>query len=169
MTISVSSQAHIFLCAVVGGMIIGFIYDIFRIKRRTVRTRIIATNMEDLVYWLIVTLVMFIIVYYSNDGEIRGYIFAGTILGVTLYVVALSRIVMKLFLTAIKIISKILKIIWTIATYPIRLLARILRRPCKWLLRLAGKGVRGAGRIGKSRLQKVAGLKRVLKNIRKKI
>jgi hypothetical protein len=30
---------------------------------------------EDFFYWIIAALVMFAIVYLSNDGELRGYIF----------------------------------------------------------------------------------------------
>jgi len=66
-------------------MIIAFIYDAFRIKRRAVKTSALVTYIEDIIYWIIVSIIMFAVVYYSNEGEIRGYLFLGTILGAVLY------------------------------------------------------------------------------------
>jgi len=167
--ISVNLQAYIFLYSIAGGMIIALIYDIFRIKRKAIKTNAIITYIEDLIYWIIVALVMLAVVYYSNEGEIRGYIFIGTGLGVILYVSLLSRIVIRSSMIIIGIVSRILRAAWIAATYPIVLIYRVLRVPCLALYRAFKKACRTARRAGRNRFAKAALWGRALKNIRKKI
>lgn len=169
MLISVSSQAYVFLWSIIGGALIAFVYDLFRIKRKTVRTVNILTHIEDLVYWILVALIMFGVVYYSNEGEIRGYIFIGTIIGVTLYTLLLSKAVMASCLLVISVISRIFLTMWKIVTFPVRLVLKILAGPVKYVLKLLKKLFRGARRSGKNNLSRMAVWGRRFKNIIKKI
>ena len=61
-------------------MLIAFIFDLFRIKRKAVETGNLLTYIEDLLYWIIAALVMFAVVYLANEGELRGYIFLGVVM-----------------------------------------------------------------------------------------
>jgi len=101
----VSSQAVIFLYTVIGGAAIALVYDLFRILRKAVRTGSLVTYAEDLLFWLIVSVIMFLTIYYSNDGELRAYLFIGACIGVILYALLLSRIVMASSLFIIRIVS----------------------------------------------------------------
>lgn len=167
--VSVSNQAYIFLCSVIGGMLIAFIYDMFRIKRKTFKTRSIGVFIEDLVFWIIVALVMFAVVYYSNEGELRGFIFIGTVIGVILYMLLLSRFVMNFFLAILCIIKKILKKIWFIISYPFRIIIKILGIPCSFMVNVSKKTAKRVKRIGRSQLSKMAIIKRMFRNVIKKI
>ena len=51
-----------------GGMLIAFIYDLFRVKRKTIRTKTLGVVIEDFLFWILAALVMFSVVYYSNEG-----------------------------------------------------------------------------------------------------
>jgi len=167
--ISVANQAYVFLCSVAGGIIIAFIYDVFRIKRKAVRTRSLVIQFEDLIFWIIVAVVMFGVVYYSNEGEIRGYIFIGTIIGVILYVLLLSNIIMKVSLFILKIIYRILKGIWIVVSFPFKILFKVFSIPMQFFLKISRKGVRRARNITRNRLTKAAFWKKVRKNIKKKV
>ncbi|MCX8129862.1 MAG: spore cortex biosynthesis protein YabQ [Clostridia bacterium] len=169
MSISVSSQAYVFLYSILGGMAIAFIYDIFRIKRKRVKTRSIVLHLEDFLYWIIVSLVMFASVYYSNEGEIRGFIFIGTILGVIFYALAFSRIVMKVSLKVIDITIKCVKTIWLILSYPFKIIFKILSIPIRFIFKLLGKYMRKARRASRSKAAKLALWGRMIKHRRKKI
>lgn len=116
MITSVSSQAYVFLCTVISGALIALLYDLFRILRRVVRTGNLVTYAEDLLYWLIVTFIMLLTVYYSNDGELRAYLFIGAFIGVILYALLFSRIVMASSLFIIKI-----------TTWPFKLAIKVLK------------------------------------------
>lgn len=99
------SQAINFLYTVIGGVAIAFVYDIFRILRKAVRTGSLVTYVQDLLFWLIVSVIMFLTIFYSNDGELRAYLFIGACIGVILYALLLSRIVMASSLFIIRIVS----------------------------------------------------------------
>lgn len=121
MITSISSQVTIFLCTVIGGAAIALIYDLFRILRKAVRTGGLFIYIEDLLYWLIVSIIMLLTIYYSNDGELRAFMFIGACIGVTLYALLLSRIVMASSLFIIRIVS-----------YPFILIIKVLKAPiCK--------------------------------------
>lgn len=169
MPVSLSNQAHVFLCSVLGGILIAFIYDAFRIRRRAVKSGSIIIYVEDLIYWIIAAIVMFGVVYYSNEGEIRGYIFIGAVIGVVLYVLLLSKFIMAAALFILKVLSSIMKFVWVIVSYPFRLIIRILAVPARLTVKAAKKGARGARRIARSRLTKASMLRRMFKNMLKKI
>lgn len=169
MPISVNTQALIFIYSVIGGMLIAFIYDAFRIKRKAVKTRSIAIFIEDFIYWIIVALIMLTMIHYSNEGEIRGYIFLGTAVGVILYISLFSRVVIKISLQVIEIICRIFRIIWRVLSFPFKLVIKIISIPCKYAEKGIRKAAGSARRAGRNRLAKVSMWRRVIKNFRKKI
>lgn len=165
----VASQAYIFLWSVVGGIAIAFIYDLFRIRRKAVRVGNILTYLEDLLYWLLVAVIIFGIIYFSNDGELRGYNFIGTALGVILYILLFSKIVMASAMFIISIIVKIFKLIWFVTSYPFKLLFRFLMIPARFMSKQVSKSAVGIKRAGRNRFSKIAIWRKMFKNIRKKI
>jgi len=166
---SVGSQAYIFLCSVVGGMIIAFIYDVFRLKRKAVRSKSISLYIEDLAYWVIVALTIFSVIYYSNDGEIRGFIFVGVAIGVVLYTLVLSKIVMAIFLAVLKFTFRTARAIWRILIFPLRVIFKILWIPGAILFKLLKKCFKQSKRISKRGASKALFFKKAFRIIRKKI
>lgn len=169
MPVSVKSQVNVFLWSIVGGVLIALIYDFFRIKRKAVKTGIIAIYFEDLMYWIIVAIVMFAVVYYSNEGEIRGFIFLGTIFGVILYALLFSKLVMNSAMFFIKLIFNILKELWKIITFPFKLIIKILSYPAKLIARAAQKLYKGSKTFGRNRIAKIKMWGKRYKNRIKKI
>lgn len=169
MPISVGEQAYIFLCSLAGGMLIAFIYDLFRIKRKAMRTRSIVIHIEDFLYWVIIAIVMIAVVYYSNQGEIRGFIFIATLMGVFLYTFLLSKVIIASSMLIIRAVTRAILIIWKVVTYPLRFLLKLLMVPAKFTVRGCAKGCRKVRQIGRNRFAKVAIWRRVFRNYRKKI
>lgn len=169
MTPAANTQAFTFLCSIAGGVAIALLYDLFRIKRRAFKTGNVMTYVEDLVYWLLVAVVMFTVVYYSNEGELRSYLFVGTLIGVVLYALLLSKAVMNSSLFVIDIVRKAIKIIYRIVAFPFRLLFKLLSVPAGISRKFAGKTLRGIRKAGKNRLAGAAIWKKAFKNMRKKI
>lgn len=169
MPVSVDIQVYIFLYSLVGGMAIAFVFDLFRIKRKAVNSRTISIYFEDFLFWIIVAMLMLIIIYKSNEGEVRGYIFIGTILGLILYIMLLSKIVMHVFLTILHWLAKLIRILWIILTYPLKLIYKILRVPGRILWSWSRKQYRKARVTGRNRLSRAVLWKKIFKNARKKI
>jgi len=166
---SVSAQAYIFLYSIVGGVIIAFIYDIFRVKRRAVKTSLIFVYVEDLVFWIIVGAVMFAVIYLSNEGEVRGYIFIGSLLGIIAYSLVFSKIVMAAFLYVIKTVCRLVKFLCRMIAYPFRAVFGLLSFPARYTAKSFKKMYYGVKGAGKTRAARLYIWRRRVKNMRKKI
>lgn len=168
MIFPVSRQAYVFLCTVAGGMAIALVYDIFRIVRKAVRTGSLLTYLEDLVYWVLAAAIMLVTIYYSNEGEIRGFLFIGTIIGVVLYSSLFSKFVMRSSLFIINMTTKIVKAVMFVIMYPFRFLLRILAAPVRKLARLVLASLRKAGSGGKTRVKKARFFRRLFRRVLKR-
>lgn len=145
--ILIVEQVYIFLYAILAGAIAAFLYDILRIKRRAIKTGVIFVGLEDILYWLIIAILLFITVYNSNSGQMRGFIFIGNVIGVVLYESLLSNIIIKSSMMIINFIKKVFRFIWMVLSYPFKLLYKILSIPVIFiagliikLFKLIGRG-----------------------------
>ncbi|ACL77374.1 spore cortex biosynthesis protein YabQ [Ruminiclostridium cellulolyticum] len=172
-------QVYIFLYAVLAGGILAFLYDILRIKRRAIKTNVVILSIEDIVYWLLSAIIVFFTVYNINDGQMRGFIFIGNILGVTLYLSLFSRIVIASSMLVINFIKKVVFFIWKVITYPFRLLFKILSVPLRFigrcfgklgrlLFRISGKAAHKAKGAAGSGVKKVKVWGKFIRKVRKK-
>jgi len=143
--ISIGEQVYIFLYAILAGAIAAFLYDLLRIKRRAVKTGVIFVGLEDILYWLTVAVFLFITVYNSNSGQMRGFIFIGNVIGVMLYEALLSNLIIKSSMMVIRLIIKIFKFIWMVVSYPFRLAYKIIAIPVAFIFRLLEKVFRFLG------------------------
>jgi spore cortex biosynthesis protein YabQ len=169
MIVSVSSQVYVFFCTVIGGMAIALVYDFFRIFRKAVKTGGFVTYIQDLIYWIVTAVIMFLTFYYSNDGELRVYLFIGAFIGVVMYSLLLSKAIMSASLFIIKIVTLVIKALIFIISYPIRLIWKILAVPLRKLVRIAAKSVKKTRSSGRVRFYKLKFFAKTFRNIKKKI
>ena len=54
----ITNQALVFSIFIINGLIIGFIFDIFRILRLSFKTKDIVTYIEDILFWIITGVVI---------------------------------------------------------------------------------------------------------------
>jgi len=124
------------LAAVAGAMACGaslaFLYDLFRIKRRFVKTPVIFIHVEDILFWLVAAIIVFLASYVISGGETRFYFFIGIFLGGLVYLLVLSRFVTW---TITRVIEAFL---WPLREI-IRLLAPVVRGLALKAGRLAGR------------------------------
>lgn len=104
------NQAYLFLVFSMTGILIGFLFDFFRILRKSIKTSNILTYIEDVLFWILTGLLILYNIWYFNNGEIRIFMFLGIILGVLIYISTLSNIIVKLFSELLQKIIKLLKI-----------------------------------------------------------
>lgn len=94
MSTSAGYELTVVAGAMACGVILAFLYDLFRIKRRFVRTSAIFIHIEDLLFWLVAAIIVFLASYIISSGETRFYFFSGIFFGGFLYYALLSKIVM---------------------------------------------------------------------------
>ncbi|MHB8063133.1 MAG: spore cortex biosynthesis protein YabQ [Ruminiclostridium sp.] len=133
--IFIVNQVYIFLYAILGGIIVAFLYDVLRIKRRAIRTSVIIVSLEDILYWVVAAVFLFVTVYKSNSGEMRGYIFIGNVIGVILYESLFSKIIINSSVMVINLIKRIIVFICKILSYPFKLIFKILKVPISFIFK----------------------------------
>ena len=122
------SQAHVFLIFIINGIIIAFIFDIFRIFRKSFKTPDWVTYIEDIIFWFITCVLLAYSIYTYNNGEIRLFIFIGLIIGAILYILTISKYIIKFSVKIIRFLKIIFyKKIYYI-TYPIKIILKIVRK-----------------------------------------
>lgn len=85
------------------GVILAFLYDLFRLKRRLWKTRPLLVHFEDILFWICATVILFLSSYILSSGETRSYFFAGAFIGAVSYWGILSKPVLWLLSTVIRI------------------------------------------------------------------
>lgn len=109
------------LLFILTGIVIGVLFDIFRIIRRSFKTPDFLTYIEDILFWLMAGIILLFTIFTFNNGEIRLYIFVSLLFGLTIYLLTLS----KFF---IKINVKIIGIIRKIVCYPIKFIYNFIKK-----------------------------------------
>lgn len=129
MLMSTSNQVYIFLSAVYMGIIIGFIYDIYRVVRILSNPTKLVTGIMDILFWVTVTLLSIIGFFYVSSGEIRLYNIIGLAIGWMLYLLTLSRYIIRLlkiiFAGFIWMCKKTIELL----AYPFQMMIDILEWP----------------------------------------
>lgn len=122
------NQAYLFLIFMVNGILIGIIFDVFRILRRSFNTSNLVTYIEDGIFWTISALLLMYSLFIFNNGEIRGYIFIGLLLGIVLYMLFFSKIIIKISVSIIVFIKKFFIKIFGIISYPLICIIKFIRK-----------------------------------------
>lgn len=108
MYINVNQQLFNLLVFSITGAVIGILFDIFRILRKTFKTPDFVTYIEDILFWILTGMILLFTIFTFNNGQIRVYIFIGLILGFTLYLLTLSKYLIKLCVIVLSFIKKII-------------------------------------------------------------
>ena len=120
----VTNQAYLFLIFIVNGIIIGLLFDFFRISRRVIKTNDFITYIEDILFWILTGFIVLYSIFIFNNGELRLYMFVGILLGTIFYMLFISSYIIKVNVTIINFIIKILKTL----LIPFKIIYKILRK-----------------------------------------
>lgn len=118
--ISLSQETYILLATIYGGILIAFIYDLYKIFRKIFHPKKIATFIQDFLFWLIISVVAFYVLIMSNQGALRFYNFLGFLIGAFAYTWLLSDAIIKTLLFILIKIKTFLLDFYQIIIYPLR-------------------------------------------------
>ena len=119
MTFYVTNQNYVVLCLFVIGVVIGVIYDIFKIKREIFGKNVIFYYLDDLLFSFIYTTIFVFAIFLTNYGYVRWYEIVSAFIGFIIYKSTISNIFVKITTEAIRFVLKILKVIIGIIFKPI--------------------------------------------------
>ncbi len=107
MEFSLAQEAYVFLATVLCGACIGIVYDLMRVIRSFSKPSVSLTDVHDIIFWSLASVIMFFTIHHINAGKMRWYEFLGAFLGAILYFLAFSKIFRYLLCRTVEIFSRI--------------------------------------------------------------
>lgn len=127
--IPVEAQFQALVAMVILGVVMGIAFDIYRELRNTFRLKPMATNVWDLLVWLIFVILAYAVLLYTNYGEVRLYVFMGMALGLLIYFRIFSKTARKPIQIMLFALLKIISIVWIVVKIPFVFLQKVLVVP----------------------------------------
>lgn len=112
------------------GLGMGVVFDGYRVVSNELKFPRWWLPVLDIVYWMAAALAVFRILYASNNGEVRAYVFIGLAVGVIVYYLLLSRIV-------IVIVKWLVGAVRALVNFTLKLLNFVIVKPIMLLYKLA--------------------------------
>ncbi|WP_027364273.1 spore cortex biosynthesis protein YabQ [Desulfotruncus alcoholivorax] len=149
MTQPVTNQFMVFLYTIMTGVLAGLFYDVYAGLAQVFRLRKTGVLVGDIIFWLILTPLIYALVLFFNRGEVRFFVLIGFSLGAGSYFLIFKR---NVRLVIIKFIEQLIKFCRLVARAFV-LIAMVMVFPFKvlymaaaFLFRMLGLGMRLAGR-----------------------
>ena len=128
------NQVYTFFIFILNGFLIGLLFDAFRIFRKSFKTPDILTYVQDILFWILTGLLILFSIFKFNNGELRSYIFLGMLFGISIYLLVFSRVFIKISVTIITFISKIVTLVIIVPIkYILKLLRKIIFKPISFI------------------------------------
>ena len=138
----ISNQAYTFFIFILTGFIIGIIFDIFRVLRKTFKTTDSITYIQDIFFWIVTGVFVLFTIFKFNNGEIRGYVFFGISIGILIYILIFSKVFVKISVDILNMLKEIIIKIGYILIYPFKMLFKIILKPVTFIFINIRKSVR---------------------------
>lgn len=122
------TQLQLFLIFIINGLLIGLLFDFFRILRKSIKTSDFMTYVEDIIFWLLTGFIILYSIFTYNNGEIRLFMFLAMIIGILLYWVLISKFILSISLNIINFIKKVFQIIFNIINIPFTFFIKIIKK-----------------------------------------
>lgn len=114
---------------VLSGQVMGVLFDTYRVAAHELRFRRWMLPVLDLAYWVFAVIFVFRMLYITNYGELRLFVFLGLLLGVSIYFTFVSSLtvlaVKQVFVFIRRMFSLFLKLVQFVIIKPITLLVRL--------------------------------------------
>lgn len=127
---SVSQQTALFLLSVLLGASLGVVYDCFRVARILLPPlqKPKPTFLADVLFWLIYGFCVFCFAAVSARGQVRVFMFFGSLLGFALYILTLGSLITGIIRSIATVVYKVLRKVYSALIEPI---VKLLRTFCQ--------------------------------------
>ena len=121
MVISISQQFRLVIFSIVAGLITGMLFDFYRFIRGFSNVNKILTFIEDTLFWIFTSVVVFIFLLYTNYAYIGIYVYLCIAVGVYLYIKLISKFFISSQYRIFKYMGKVLRVSKNLILYPFNL------------------------------------------------
>ena len=116
---SIAEQTQVFIIFVIVGIIISFLFAIFRILRKVYKFSNMLIYMQDILFWLLTGIIILQAIFKFNSGDIRIFLFLGIFVGVFIYISLFSIYVIKIGSFILKLINTLIRKLINVFKVPI--------------------------------------------------
>jgi spore cortex biosynthesis protein YabQ len=159
------------IVSVMGGMVLGFIWDIYRLIRHYIKFGSAVTALGDIAYWIVSAKLSLDLIFYISYGNVRMFILVGFISGALLYFYGISRYVLKAIIYVIDFIFSVVRKFLSFIVSPLKFLwskLKIALLPVRIKIKKAEDGAKKRYKFFKFRIKKVFKNKKMYYNKRAK-
>lgn len=121
MVLPLIMQAKLVFYSILAGVLTGIIFDFYRTFRGFENIHKLLIIIEDILFWILSGILIFIFLLYTNQAVIGLYVYLWMALGIYLYMKFISKIFTNVQYKLISNISKVIRILINIVVYPIKL------------------------------------------------
>lgn len=93
MKLVIINELRFFLNSILWGVILLVIYDVFRILRKIIKHNGFFIAIQDIIYWVVCSILIFNMMYEQNNGIIRAFAVLAVVIGMLLYHGSVSNMV----------------------------------------------------------------------------
>ncbi len=128
MDFNIRGETIVFLASINTGLIAGMIYDVYRVFRYYSKPKKILSFIEDLIFWLLISIVFFFTLIKTTEGVIRGFLFFGFLLGLAIYFKLISKYIFIIIKGIIRLILDLINEILKVITFPYKKLKNFTKK-----------------------------------------
>ena len=118
-------QIYVFALCCVLGIVLAIIFDVFRVIRRLIHTGVVLTFVEDMIFWILSSVLFFVLTLKFYNGEFRVFMVVGIMLGAITYFITLSKFFVGISVSLIVFLGKILDVL----LFPLKLFLKLFNKP----------------------------------------
>ncbi|HBJ2612948.1 TPA: spore cortex biosynthesis protein YabQ [Clostridium botulinum] len=122
MVISISKQLGLLIFSFLSGLITGVFFDIYRSIRVDKNLSPIIKIIEDILFWCLAAIAIFIFLLYNNCAFIGIYVYLWIAIGLYIYIFFISKYLNPIFIYVVQNINKFFRIAINIIVYPFKIL-----------------------------------------------
>ena len=123
MVVSLEYELVTFFASIVLAFLVGILYDASRALRKCTKR----TLLWDILLWISVLVLTFVVWFFIQNGEVRWYMILGTFLAGVIYLLTLSKYVYFLLCFLVDKICSIFRIIFKFLLTPLAFLCKIIK------------------------------------------
>lgn len=126
-------QLNNFIYFIIIGMILGVVFDVFRILRKSFKTSDIITNIQDILFGIITGTILLSAIFLFNNGELRLYLFLGIVFGIIIYMLSISKYFIKINIIIINFIKRIIILITKPFIFLLKVIKKLFFKPISFI------------------------------------
>lgn len=117
-----------FLCfSLLAGFLTGVMYDIYKLISRGGFSKKIILYIEDILFWSLEAIVIFVFLIYTNHAFISAYVYICICIGLIIYLKYFSKYFIVIECTIVRWVSKFIRISINMIMYPLKLIIYNIR------------------------------------------